>query len=198
MERQYALHSRCVHRCVHAARPQQGATSEGYIVLQRLSDEATTRAKFAPPKRQLRCFCLVLKQPHDNCHDIMPRSLATSSVECAQLLDQLSSLLHDSRCEERSALQQTAAEDQSARFRIWAGNLGAFQRLPAASSLDYRLLESPKIAAQVQELLKDLYDAAENGAVPPPRRSAATHRSNMCSAGHRHGGTTQSPFRTGR
>jgi hypothetical protein len=86
----------------------------------------------------------------------MPRSLAASSIECAKLLDKLSTLLHDTQCQSRSALGQAVVEDQSARFRVWAGNLGAFQKLPAASSLDYRLREAPKIATQIQELLEDL------------------------------------------
>ncbi|KAF2786116.1 hypothetical protein K505DRAFT_290268 [Melanomma pulvis-pyrius CBS 109.77] len=92
----------------------------------------------------------------------MQRSLATSSIECAQLLNRVSSLLHDPKCEKRSALVHDEIEDQSGRFMIWAGNLGAFQRLPATSSLDYRLRESPKIAAHVQELLQDLHDALQN------------------------------------
>jgi hypothetical protein len=56
----------------------------------------------------------------------MPRSLAASSIECAKLLDKLSTLLHDTLYQLRSALGQAAVEDQPARFRVWAGNLGAF------------------------------------------------------------------------
>ncbi|RYP69577.1 hypothetical protein DL771_006014 [Monosporascus sp. 5C6A] len=93
----------------------------------------------------------------------MQRSLATSSIECAQLLSKVSSLLlHDLKSEERSTLLHDEIEDQLGRFRVWAGNLGAFQRLPATSSLDHRLRESPKVAAQVQELLQDLQDVLQN------------------------------------
>lgn len=92
----------------------------------------------------------------------MQRSLAASSIECAQLLNILSSLLHDPHSRARSNLEQAAIEDQYGRFNIWAGNLGAFQRLPAKSSLDHRLRESLKLATQIQELLQDLYDALQS------------------------------------
>jgi hypothetical protein len=86
----------------------------------------------------------------------MQRSLAGSTIECAQALAKLSSILHNADCERRSALTQSYVEDFSARFRIWAGNLGAFQRLPARASIDHRLRESPKIATQIQDLLLGL------------------------------------------
>ncbi|KAH5405232.1 hypothetical protein HBI46_202490 [Parastagonospora nodorum] len=72
----------------------------------------------------------------------MQRSLAAASIGCAQLLAGLTLLHGDVQYSQRSALQATDLEDQSARFQIWAGNLGAFQRLPASASLDYRLLRA--------------------------------------------------------
>ncbi|KAH7396984.1 hypothetical protein DE146DRAFT_756667 [Phaeosphaeria sp. MPI-PUGE-AT-0046c] len=92
----------------------------------------------------------------------MQRSLAASSIACAQLLDQLSLLLQDPERAQLSALQQSEAEDQSARFQVWAGNLGAFQRLPATASLDHRLRESPRIATQIYELLEELKTSTED------------------------------------
>jgi tetratricopeptide (TPR) repeat protein len=89
------------------------------------------------------------------------RSLATSAIECARLFNDLSSQLLDRERETRTALSQPSIEDESARYKIWAGNLGAFQRLPATSSLDYRLKESPKVATQIQELLEDLRHAMQ-------------------------------------
>jgi hypothetical protein len=95
----------------------------------------------------------------------MHNSLAASSIESAQLLDNLTNLLRDSQYEERTNLRQSDLEDQSARFRVWAGNLGAFQKLPSTSSLEHRLREAPKVAEQIYELLQDLHDAAQNGMV---------------------------------
>ncbi|KAH4061772.1 hypothetical protein HBH50_214750 [Parastagonospora nodorum] len=86
----------------------------------------------------------------------MQRSLAAASIDCAQLLARLVLLHGDEQYSQRSALRATDLEDQSARFQLWAGNLGAFQRLPASASLDYRLRGSPKIAMQILELLQDL------------------------------------------
>jgi tetratricopeptide (TPR) repeat protein len=89
------------------------------------------------------------------------RSLATSAIECARLFNDLSSQLLDRERETRTTLSQPSTEDEGARYKIWAGNLGAFQRLPATSSLDYRLRESPKVATQIQELLEDLQHALQ-------------------------------------
>jgi tetratricopeptide (TPR) repeat protein len=89
------------------------------------------------------------------------RSLATSAIECARLFANLSSQLLDKEWETRTTLSQPSTEDEGARYRIWAGNLGAFQRLPATSSLDYRLMESPRVAMQIQELLEDLRHALQ-------------------------------------
>jgi hypothetical protein len=101
-----------------------------------------------------------LRQP-DKSDFAMQRSLAASSIECARSFDRLAELLNDPDCQVRSALRQFDVEDQSVRFRVWAGNLGAFQRLSATASLDHRLQESPKIAAQIQELLNDISDTVE-------------------------------------
>jgi tetratricopeptide (TPR) repeat protein len=89
------------------------------------------------------------------------RSLATSAIECARLFNDLSSQLLDRERETRTTLSQPSIEDEGARYKIWAGNLGAFQRLPATSSLDYRLRESSKVATQIQELLDDLRHALQ-------------------------------------
>ncbi|KAF2241838.1 hypothetical protein BU26DRAFT_407990, partial [Trematosphaeria pertusa] len=66
--------------------------------------------------------------------------------------------------------------DQSERFRIWAGNLGAFQRLPSEASLDYRLRYSRKIAAQIEELLTDLLNTLDH--TSPRDRFAQSLASN--------------------
>ncbi|KAF2110629.1 hypothetical protein BDV96DRAFT_196367 [Lophiotrema nucula] len=92
----------------------------------------------------------------------MQRSLAASSLECAKHLNNLATTLHETQVQSQVALSQASVEDQSSRFNLWAGNLGAFQRLPSTSSLDYRLRESPRVATQIQELLHDLIDALQN------------------------------------
>jgi hypothetical protein len=92
----------------------------------------------------------------------MERSSAALSIETVKLLDEFCTLLLDPECERRSGLTQADAEDQTARFRIWGGNLGAFQRLPANSSLDYRLRESPKVAAQISSNLEDLQETTKS------------------------------------
>lgn len=90
----------------------------------------------------------------------MERSLASQSIECAQLFDTLSQVLRNTSA---PPLHHAAVEDQYARFKIWAGNLGAFHRLPSETSLDYRLRYSRRIADHVQSLLLDLLAALRDG-----------------------------------
>ena len=48
------------------------------------------------------------------------------------------------------AIDREALEDESGRFRVWSGNLGALQK--GHSSLDYRLRDSPLLSSNA---LKD-------------------------------------------
>ena len=85
-------------------------------------------------------------------------SIASKAYACAGQFDKLCRLLPDSDENTRPALI-----DQVGRFRIWGGNIGAFQKLPTPSSLDYRLREAPKIGIQVLELLDDLEETLQEG-----------------------------------
>ena len=57
------------------------------------------------------------------------------------------------------------ASDQRDRFKIWAGNMGALQDIQFPTSLDYRLREAPRVVALITELLGDLEEALEEGAL---------------------------------
>ena len=52
-------------------------------------------------------------------------------------------------------------EDESTRFKMWAGNLGAHQS--GRASLDYRLREAPHLHEQVIYLLEDLSQSLQDG-----------------------------------
>lgn len=56
--------------------------------------------------------------------------------------------------------QNDSIENESTRFKMWAGNLGAHQSGPA--SLDYRLREAPHIHEQVLYLLRDLTQSLQD------------------------------------
>ncbi|KAK5164619.1 uncharacterized protein LTR77_009825 [Saxophila tyrrhenica] len=56
----------------------------------------------------------------------------------------------------KEELYRNAVEDNHIRFRIWAGNLGAGQRLPSRASADYRLREAPEVAQRILEVLEDI------------------------------------------
>lgn len=53
------------------------------------------------------------------------------------------------------------ANDQVARFKIWAGNIGAHQK--GRDSLDYRLREASHIRVQTVRLLGDLWETLQDG-----------------------------------
>lgn len=63
----------------------------------------------------------------------------------------------------------TKFENESTRFKMWVGNLGAHQS--GRSSLDYRLREAPHLHDQVIYLLKDLRESLEDA-----RTAIAPHR----------------------
>jgi hypothetical protein len=98
----------------------------------------------------------------------MTTLLATDSLECARLFGVLSSIRSNSSVPPL----QCAMEDQYARFQIWAGNLGAFHRLPSELSLDYRLKNSRRISDHVKSLLFDLIATLKDG---EPRISSGRH-----------------------
>ncbi|KAK0792118.1 hypothetical protein LTR59_008614 [Friedmanniomyces endolithicus] len=52
-----------------------------------------------------------------------------------------------------------AVKDNLARFRIWAGNIGAYHSPHDKRSADYRLRDGPEVCAQLIELLDELIDS---------------------------------------
>lgn len=57
-------------------------------------------------------------------------------------------------------------EDILDRFILWAGNMGAWHPPHSRMSLDSRLSESPEVRHQISQLLKDLYEAIQDGRTP--------------------------------
>ena len=90
----------------------------------------------------------------------MQRSLAARSLESAQRFD---AILSSPENVTSSPIQHTALDDQYARFKIWAGDLGAFDHLPSDTSIDYRLRDSQRIAEHVRSLLSDLSATLRDG-----------------------------------
>ena len=92
-----------------------------------------------------------------SCSNVPPQ-IAPKAHACFGRFNELCRLLTES---DRSA--RPILVDQLGRFKIWAGNIGAFQELPTPSSLDYRLSEAPKVALQVAKLLDDLDKTLQEG-----------------------------------
>lgn len=64
--------------------------------------------------------------------------------------------------EHKEFLPPEVLQDQYARFRLWAGSLGAFRRSMMHSSLDYRLREATTIRDYVFETLAELKSSLDH------------------------------------
>lgn len=62
--------------------------------------------------------------------------------------------------------QQNRANDELARFSLWAGNIGSLHPPESSLSLESRLYAAGDVLAHIRELLDDLVEAARD------RRSA--------------------------
>ncbi|KAF1969985.1 hypothetical protein BU23DRAFT_219137 [Bimuria novae-zelandiae CBS 107.79] len=89
----------------------------------------------------------------------MDGTIMLLSTECSRLFEQLTSSLSDIRSQYRSSLRPELVNDQFERYKLWAGNLGAFQNSQPYVSIDYRLRKSPKVASQLKELLNILINS---------------------------------------
>ncbi|KAJ5521105.1 hypothetical protein N7463_001558 [Penicillium fimorum] len=84
------------------------------------------------------------------------------STSCASCFDTLARSLCTSSDEFKRQMLPMAIENESARFKIWAGNLGALQR--GRSSLDTRLRDSVVLRAAVLKFLGQLQDSLSKSA----------------------------------
>lgn len=88
--------------------------------------------------------------------------IAARTKLCLELFERLKKFGNLPEEPENSAIA-TEAGDSLGQFKIWAGNIGAFQQFQTKTSLDYRLRDAQKIARQIIELLDDLAESLEDG-----------------------------------
>ncbi|KAK0942386.1 hypothetical protein LTR29_006150 [Friedmanniomyces endolithicus] len=81
-------------------------------------------------------------------------TIAFKTKECLTGFD---SLLHNDGANAGNIAE--AVKDNLARFRIWAGNIGAHHSPHDKRSADYRLRDGPEVCAQLIELLEELIDS---------------------------------------
>ncbi|TKA60163.1 hypothetical protein B0A55_11454 [Friedmanniomyces simplex] len=79
-------------------------------------------------------------------------TIASRTRECLKTFDALSRVPVIARD------VADAVKDNLARFRIWAGNIGAYHSPHDKRSADYRLRDGPEVRAQLIELLDELID----------------------------------------
>ncbi|KAL1635638.1 hypothetical protein SLS56_001691 [Neofusicoccum ribis] len=82
-------------------------------------------------------------------------SIAASVKRCLRSFDDLRQELHRATNKFSSEISISDVDDETGRFRVWAGNIGAHQM--GLRLLDYRLRDASHIKSRVQSLLQDLY-----------------------------------------
>jgi hypothetical protein len=87
----------------------------------------------------------------------MMDNIGTLCASCVTGFDALTQSLTGCPEEYQKVLLPKAVENEYARFKIWAGNLGALQR--GQSSLDARLRDTVALRAAVIKFLSQLQDS---------------------------------------
>ena len=90
-------------------------------------------------------------------------NIGALSVKCVRCFASLSSSLAAGAVEHQGSMSPLAIDNEYARFKIWAGNLGALQRGP--SSLDVRLRDSVVMRQTVLRFLDELQDSLSQSRV---------------------------------
>jgi hypothetical protein len=86
-------------------------------------------------------------------------SIGPRSNACLEVFNHLCLLLRESPEKGTNfGISFTNIYNELARFKIWGGNIGAFQPTESAVSLAQRLKNAPRAAGQVIKLLKDMED----------------------------------------
>lgn len=97
-----------------------------------------------------------------------PPDIAFEAKRVDSLFQQLTEAIHQSDLHNETShgISKSEASDTFGRYRIWAGNIGAFQHIESKSSLAYRIRDAPKIAAQIADLLDDVAESLDDGKRP--------------------------------
>ena len=85
-------------------------------------------------------------------------STASTGLLCLRSFDRLLNALQTSAISRgtESRLSVVAVQDELGRFKIWAGNIGAFQPATRSSSLEHRLRDASNVRDHIIRLLRDL------------------------------------------
>lgn len=91
-------------------------------------------------------------------------SIGPTSNVCLEHFNHLCFLLREKPAKETEfGITFSNLYNELARFKIWAGNIGAFQPAESAVSLAQRLKNAPRAAGEIIELLKDMKDTLLDG-----------------------------------
>ena len=91
----------------------------------------------------------------------MVSPIAPHAQACEGYFRQLCALLENKERQAEFDISYLQVCDGYAQFKVWAGNIGAFQNVQSTSSLDYRLRDVPKISNQTVAFLEDLEETLE-------------------------------------
>jgi len=86
--------------------------------------------------------------------------ISTLVAQCLSSFNTIVSALGDHPTQGSTAVGNAASHQ--ARFKLWAGNLGA-HRISGTRSLEYRLRDASSLRNHIMALLQDLCDSLEEG-----------------------------------
>ena len=86
-------------------------------------------------------------------------SLSTLSRECDAAIDKIHTVVRASKY----SREADELENASGRYRVWANNLGAFQRAESQASLDHRLRDSVEMRSNIRQELVDIVSISGRG-----------------------------------
>lgn len=93
-------------------------------------------------------------------------SIADIGRRCKIGLELLNQLLIVPTHESQLGVSRRQCNDQLSRFKLWAGNIGAFQDKHSSSSLEHRIRSAPRISTQILKLLNQMHHDIEEGKRP--------------------------------
>ena len=81
--------------------------------------------------------------------------------DCVAIFKQVYNLLNEPACPYKNDISPTDIQDELGRFKIWGGNIGAFQPKTMRSSLEHRLQDASKTRQHLLNLLGDLQESLD-------------------------------------
>jgi hypothetical protein len=89
------------------------------------------------------------------------RDIDSAGKYCLTLFKKVYKLVSEPTCPYKNDISSADLRDELGRFKIWGGNIGAFQPRSTRSSLEHRLRDASQTRQHVLNLLQDLEESLD-------------------------------------